>query len=107
MEEYEPTARVADEEGDKAKQRSRERTARSVLRSISHDNSLQKIELYVRKTNAFFSEHFTPKDGKNTCALRYKSVLRTLEVESTADKKKEAKRAAVFALLSRLGRETT
>ena len=97
---------LVNEETEKAKQRDRERQARSVLlQGISLETSLQSINLYVKKTKAVLEESCSPKQPF-VVTMSYRSILRSISgISHEGSNKKEARKNCAAKMLQALRAE--
>lgn len=103
VEDYEPSNVSIDTEAEKSNQRNRERSAfNSVLRDKPgfRETPLLSLNRFVKQTKATLLEDFSNRKGGGfDCSLTYRSILRTLKVDSSATKKRDAKRACAVEML--------
>ena len=97
---FDPRKRKIDASQEMASQTSRERSAASLLLGdATPTTALATVNLYCKKTKTTLQEGLEAVSGGWQCNLRYESVLRTVEVQSTAPTKKQAKARASCDIL--------
>lgn len=112
VQEYTPGTlhQVDDEEAERKKQYNRESNAfQSVLRNHQQvmANPVACLNLFVKKTKGHLLEEFRSSGGSFNCSLTYKSILRTIKVDSRGRTKKISKKQCSLELLGILTRDTS
>ena len=113
VEQYDPSTLVPrDVKGEQRQQQNREKTAfQAILKhpSMYQSHPLLRLNEYVKKTKASLSEEFSGPNnvGSFECPLTYRTILRTIQVNAQATKKKVAKTESALALLVALRSETS
>lgn len=111
VEEYNPQLVQVNEEDQRQRQSHREKTGyQSVLQQKHHRNGnpVAALNLFVKKTKSHLLEEFQRNMGDGggyTCSLTYRSILRTIVVESKGSTKKGARNDCALKMLEVLTHE--